>query len=136
MNYVMRWNNYTAREKPFEKDVEFHTYIAKCSKNRVVETLVPIINTAVMTFGNLTHRKLMEETIETHRAVTDAIQKGRFYRRALRDDHASDVQPPDADEDDGGTGSAGNTGRQKDRGSAEYGVKHQTNTLWKFLDWV
>ena len=76
MNYVMRWNNYTAREKPFEKDVEFHTYIAKCSKNRVVETLVPIINTAVMTFGNLTHRKLMEETIETHRAVTDAIQKG------------------------------------------------------------
>lgn len=55
------------------KDVEFHTCIARCSKNRVVETLVPIINTAVMTFANLTHRMLREETIETHRAVVDAI---------------------------------------------------------------
>lgn len=67
---------YREGKNHLKKDVEFHTYIAKCSKNRVVETLVPIINTAVMTFGNLTHRKLMEETIETHRAVTDAIQKG------------------------------------------------------------
>lgn len=55
------------------KDVEFHTFIAGCSKNRVVETLIPVINTAVMTFANLTHRQLMQETIETHRAVTDAI---------------------------------------------------------------
>ena len=38
--------------------------------------LVPIINTAVMTFGKLTHRKLMNETIETHRAVTNAIIAG------------------------------------------------------------
>lgn len=55
------------------KDIEFHTCIARCSKNRVVETLIPVINSAVMTFGNLTHRALMQETIETHRAVTDAI---------------------------------------------------------------
>ncbi|MGN0298397.1 MAG: FadR/GntR family transcriptional regulator [Lachnospiraceae bacterium] len=58
------------------KDIEFHTFIASCSKNRVVETLVPIINTAVMTFGNLTHRKLQKETIETHRAITEAIKRG------------------------------------------------------------
>ncbi len=55
------------------KDIAFHTCIAKCSKNRVVETLVPIINTAVMTFANLTHRTLMQETIDTHRAITCAI---------------------------------------------------------------
>lgn len=55
------------------KDVEFHTWIAKCSKNRVVENLIPIINTAVMTFANLTNRSLRTETIKTHRAVTDAI---------------------------------------------------------------
>lgn len=67
---------YCEGKNHLKKDVEFHTYIAKCSKNRVVETLIPIINTAVMTFGNLTHRELVEETIETHRAVTDAIQKG------------------------------------------------------------
>lgn len=55
------------------KDIEFHTCIARCSKNRVVETLIPIINTAVMTFANLTHRTLMQETIETHRAVVHAV---------------------------------------------------------------
>lgn len=55
------------------KDIAFHTCIAKCSKNRVVETLIPVINTAVMTFANLTHRTLMQETIDTHRAITYAI---------------------------------------------------------------
>ncbi len=57
-------------------DVSFHTFIGKCSKNRVVEMLLPIINTAVMTFANLTHRSLMQETIDTHRAITDAIIAG------------------------------------------------------------
>lgn len=55
------------------KDIEFHTCIAKGSKNRVIETLIPIINTAVMTFANMTGRTLMKETIETHRAVVNAI---------------------------------------------------------------
>lgn len=57
------------------KDIEFHTYIAKCSGNQVVETLIPVINTAVYTFANLTHRLLKEETLKTHRAITDAILK-------------------------------------------------------------
>lgn len=55
------------------KDIEFHTCIAKCSKNRVVESLIPIINSAITTFVNLTHRMLREETIATHRAITEAI---------------------------------------------------------------
>ena len=38
-----------------------------------METLIPVIQTAVSTFVNLTHRKLMQETIDTHRAITDAI---------------------------------------------------------------
>ncbi len=57
------------------KDIEFHTCIARCSKNQVVETLIPVINTAVYTFANLTHHMLMEETLKTHRAVTDAVLK-------------------------------------------------------------
>ncbi len=58
-----------------KKDVEFHTCIARCSGNRVVEVLIPIINTAVLTFVNLTQRQLMKETLETHRAITDSILK-------------------------------------------------------------
>lgn len=64
---------YRSGRNHIPKDIEFHTCIARCSKNRVVETLIPVINTAVMTFANLTHRTLMQETIETHRAVVNAI---------------------------------------------------------------
>lgn len=55
------------------RDIDLHTQIARCSKNRVIEVLVPLIDSAVHTFANVTHRELMEETIKTHRAVVDAI---------------------------------------------------------------
>ena len=64
---------YLSGRNHIPKDIAFHTCIARCSKNRVVETLIPLINTAVMTFANLTHRMLMEETIETHRAIVESI---------------------------------------------------------------
>lgn len=67
---------YRAEGDHIPKDIEFHTCIAQGSQNRVMEMLVPIINTAVMTFANLTGHALMEETIYTHRAVTDAILDG------------------------------------------------------------
>ncbi|MGN8632478.1 FadR/GntR family transcriptional regulator [Blautia sp. HCP3S3_G3] len=69
-------NLYRSGKNHIPKDIEFHTFIAKCSKNRVVETLIPVINTAVMTFANLTHRTLFQETIDTHRAITEAVTKG------------------------------------------------------------
>jgi len=64
---------YRAGKNHTKKDIEFHTCIARCSRNRVVEMLQPIMQTAIVTFVNLTHRSLMEETIETHRAITEAI---------------------------------------------------------------
>ena len=39
-------------------------------------SLSPLINSSVSTFATLTRRQLMKETIETHRAVTNAILKG------------------------------------------------------------
>ena len=39
----------------------------------VVEQLIPIIDTAVMMFVNVTHKQLTEETITTHRMIADAI---------------------------------------------------------------
>ncbi len=57
------------------KDIEFHTWIARCSKNQVAETLIPAMNTADYTFASLTHRLLIEETLKTHRAVTEARLK-------------------------------------------------------------
>ena len=40
-----------------------------------VKELVPLIVSAVFTFANVTHRLLLHETIETHRAITDAISR-------------------------------------------------------------
>ena len=62
-----------AGEDYIEDDIAFHVGIAECSKNAVVEQLIPIIDTAVMMFVNVTHKKLINETIMTHRAVVDAI---------------------------------------------------------------
>lgn len=56
-----------------EDDIAFHTCIAESSKNMVVEQLIPIIDTAVMMFVNVTHKKLLDETVETHRMITNAI---------------------------------------------------------------
>ncbi len=67
---------YRHGEDHIPMDIAFHTCIGRCSKNRVVEMLLPVINTAIMTFANLTHRQLMQETIDTHRAVTNAILAG------------------------------------------------------------
>lgn len=60
-------------EDYIEDDVAFHSAVAKCSGNMVVEQLIPIIDTAVMMFVNVTHKTLSKETIMTHRAVVDAI---------------------------------------------------------------
>ena len=56
-----------------QKDIEFHSYIARCSANMVVQALLPIIQSAVLTFCNVTERKLMAETIATHRSIAQSI---------------------------------------------------------------
>ncbi len=43
-------------------------------KNKLLaEQLIPIIDTAVMMFVNVTHKKLIDETIMTHRMIVNAI---------------------------------------------------------------
>ncbi len=60
-------------ERYIEDDIALHTAIAQSSKNMVVEQLIPIIDTAVMMFVNVTHKKLVDETIMTHRMIVEAI---------------------------------------------------------------
>ncbi len=63
-------------ERYLEDDIAFHTCIAECSKNKVVEQIIPIIDTAVMLNVNVTHKMLRQETVETHWAVCEAIAEG------------------------------------------------------------
>ncbi|MBO5094378.1 MAG: FadR family transcriptional regulator [Lachnospiraceae bacterium] len=67
---------YLSGGKHTRQDVALHSWIARCSGNRVVEILIPIINSAVYTFVNLTQGKLQQETITSHRAIVDAILAG------------------------------------------------------------
>lgn len=57
-----------------QKDIEFHSYLAEMSGNMVVERLIPVINTSVVTFANITYRSLMQETLETHRSIVTSIE--------------------------------------------------------------
>lgn len=63
------------RENYLNADIMFHACIAKCSHNMVVEQLIPIIDTAVMMFSNITHEKLLLPTIETHTDILRCIEE-------------------------------------------------------------
>ena len=65
---------YRAGEDHTQMDLQLHSYIARCSGNSIVQTLVPLIQSGVVTFCNITQRQLMQETIDTHRAVAEAIR--------------------------------------------------------------
>lgn len=60
-------------ENHIQKDIEFHTAIALSSKNLVVPRLVPVINSSIPLFVEMTNNTLHEETIESHREITNAI---------------------------------------------------------------
>lgn len=59
-----------------EEDVRFHQVIAACSGNQVVEKLVPVINSSIAVFVDVTNGRLRQETIETHREIVEAIVAG------------------------------------------------------------
>ena len=56
-----------------QKDIEFHTAIALSSKNVVVPRLVPVINSSIPLFVEMTENTLRQETIESHREIAEAI---------------------------------------------------------------
>lgn len=63
------------KKQPYlEKDIEFHAAIAKSSKNLVVGNLIPIINSSIAIFIDITNQKLRTETMETHREILNAIK--------------------------------------------------------------
>lgn len=59
-----------------EADILFHKRIAQCSGNRVMENLIPIINSSVSLTINLTEDIFRENTYIEHRAVAEAIASG------------------------------------------------------------
>jgi DNA-binding FadR family transcriptional regulator len=60
-------------ENHIEYDKEFHSTIARYSQNKVIENLIPLIHSSVAAMINVTNRTLRDETISSHRMITNAI---------------------------------------------------------------
>lgn len=63
-----------ADEPHGQKDIEFHTAIAKSCGNMAMVTIIPIINQSIMLFIDITNSQIKKETIETHREILEAIK--------------------------------------------------------------
>lgn len=57
----------------WNKREDIINFIQEKQYNFRCRVVIPIILTAITTFANLTYRKLQNETIETHREITNAI---------------------------------------------------------------
>lgn len=62
-----------AGENYLENDLAFHTLLARCTPNTVLPKLLPIINAAVMLFTDMTGMSLKQETMDTHRQISEAV---------------------------------------------------------------
>ena len=55
------------------EDMRFHWYLGKCSHNMVIESLMPIIDTAVISLANITRKELLNATIDTHQEILEGV---------------------------------------------------------------
>ena len=58
-----------------EEDVLFHRYLAEASGNQIIEKLIPIITSSVVTNIDLTNNELVQSTRISHREVAEAIMR-------------------------------------------------------------
>lgn len=72
-NLILKNENHT------KEDVSLHKMIAKSSKNKVVENLIPIINSSIYSLCDLTNRVLKEETIIMHKEIVSNIKNRDAY---------------------------------------------------------
>jgi DNA-binding FadR family transcriptional regulator len=56
-----------------KRDIAFHARIAESSGNIVAPTLMPMIQQGITLFVDMTKRSLRQETVDTHRAIVNAI---------------------------------------------------------------
>ncbi|MCK9190541.1 MAG: FadR family transcriptional regulator [Sphaerochaetaceae bacterium] len=65
-----------SEENHLDYDIEFHSAIARYSQNKIIGNLIPLINSSVSTLIDVTNRKLLTETVYTHRLISDSIIRG------------------------------------------------------------
>ncbi len=66
-------------ENHIQEDIMLHKMIAKASKNKVVENLIPIINSSIYSLCDVTNRTLKDETISMHKEIVSNIKNRDAY---------------------------------------------------------
>lgn len=64
------WNE---KRSYYQLDMEFHTYIAGCSRNLVIHDIVPSIHRTILLQENMSVRKYGRSTVEGHWRIYKAI---------------------------------------------------------------
>lgn len=59
----------------YELDMEFHTFIAGCSKNLVAHSLFPAICQTIILQEKVIYSRMGEQTIRVHRRIYEAIER-------------------------------------------------------------
>lgn len=65
----------TTDQQHFELDIEFHSIIAKMSRNIAMDHLIPVINQSITLYNSYyTNEQSKTETIQSHREIVQAIR--------------------------------------------------------------
>lgn len=61
----------------YELDMEFHTFLAGCSKNLVVHSLLPAICQTIILQESVIQARMGKQTILAHRRIYEAVARGK-----------------------------------------------------------
>jgi DNA-binding FadR family transcriptional regulator len=60
-----------------QKDIEFHTQLAACSRNTVMSNLVPVICEGISLFAAMVAEPEFDQTVISHRQIFEAVRERR-----------------------------------------------------------
>jgi len=66
-----------SRQDFMQKDMDFHTQLANCSRNMVMSNLIPVICEGVMVFSSVVGEQEFDQTVKSHREIFEAVRGRR-----------------------------------------------------------
>lgn len=60
-----------------QKDIEFHSHLANCSKNTIMSNLIPVICNGIRAFSSMGIEEDFSQTLKSHRKLFESIRDRR-----------------------------------------------------------
>lgn len=65
------------RQDFMQKDIDFHTQLATCSRNMVMSNLIPVICEGITVFSSMVAEQEFDQTVESHREIFESVRERR-----------------------------------------------------------